>query len=77
MELIDLAKDILSYNIVDQSGFPFEKDSHTYRKISYVFPINLSENVTKLHEFLFDEKDYLPSSTVEEYSEYIENIRVQ
>lgn len=77
LEILSLAKDVFSYNIVDQTGFPFEKDAHTYKKISYVFPINLQDNVTKLHEFLFDEIGYVPSQTVQEYSNYIESIRTQ
>ncbi|MDF2941408.1 MAG: hypothetical protein K0S01_266 [Herbinix sp.] len=76
-ELLSLAKDVFSYNIVDQVGFPFEPDAHTYNKVSYVFPINLQENVTKLHEFLFSEVGYLPSPTVQEYSTYVEGIREQ
>ncbi len=74
-ELIDLAQDILSYDIVDQTGFPFEPDAHTYNKVSYVFPVDLAANVTKLHEFLFDEPAYVPSSTVRTYSEEIESVR--
>lgn len=76
-EILSLAKDVFSYDIVNQTGFPFEKDAHTYSKVSYVFPINLADNVTKLHEFLFDEIGYVPSATVQEYSSYIESIRVQ
>lgn len=77
LEILSLAKDVFSYNIVDQTGFPFEKDAHTYKKVSYVFPINLQDNVIRLHEFLFDEIEYVPSQTVQEYSNYIESIRVQ
>jgi LCP family protein required for cell wall assembly len=76
-ELLNLAKDVLSYDIVDETGFPFEKDAHTYKKVSYVFPINLQDNVTKLHEFLFEEVGYVPSSTVQDYSSYVEDIRKQ
>lgn len=76
-ELLGLAKSVFSYNIIDQTGFPFEKDAHTYNKVSYVFPINLQDNVTKLHEFLFDEISYVPSATVQEYSTYIEGIRTK
>jgi LCP family protein required for cell wall assembly len=76
-ELLSLAKDVFSYNIVDQTGFPFEPDAHTYNKVSYVFPINLQDNVSRLHEFLFTNEDYLPSSTVQEYSAYVESIREQ
>ena len=74
-EILSLAKDVFSYDIADQTGFPFEKDAHTYNKVSYVFPIDLTANVTTLHQFLFDEVDYVPSATVQEYSDYIEGIR--
>jgi len=76
-DILSLAKDVFSYNIVEQTGFPFEKDAHTYDKVSYVFPIDLSANVTALHELLFDEVGYVPSATVQENSAYIENIRIQ
>ncbi len=76
-DILSLAKDVFSYNIVEQTGFPFEKDAHTYNKVSYVFPINLADNVSKLHEFLFGEVEYVPSVTVKEYSDYIESIRIQ
>ncbi|MDF2542714.1 MAG: hypothetical protein K0S47_2432 [Herbinix sp.] len=75
LELIGLAKDVLSYNIVDETGFPFEKDAHTYKKVSYVFPIDLQANVVKLHEFLFESTNYTTTKTVQDYSTYIEGIR--
>lgn len=75
LEILDLAKDVFFYDIVDQTGFPFEKDAHTYRKVSYVFPIDLEANTSKLHEFLFEIKDYQPSQTVKDYSAEIEAIR--
>lgn len=74
-EILSLAKDVFAYDIVDQTGFPFEKDAHTYKGVSYVFPINLADNVSKLHEFLYGITDYSPSKTVQEYSDYIEKIR--
>jgi len=76
-EILGLAKDVLSYSIAEQTGFPFEKDAHTYDKVSYVFPIDLAANVTELHKYLFDEANYVPSATVQEYSSYIESIRVK
>lgn len=75
LEILSLAKDVFSYDIVDQTGFPFEKDAHTYKGVSYVFPKNLAANTAKLHEFLFPEAEYTPSTTVQEYSDYIEKVR--
>ncbi len=74
-EILALVKDVFSYDIVDNTGFPFEKDAHNYKKVSYVFPINLQENVARLHEFLYDKTGYTPSSTVMDYSSYVEGIR--
>lgn len=76
-EMLSLAKDVFSYDIADQTGFPFEKDAHTYKKVSYVFPIDLAANVTALHKFLFDDLTYVPSASVKEYSTYIESVRKQ
>lgn len=74
-DIMDLLKSFLSYDIEEETGFPFKKDSHRYNKVSYVFPIDLQENVKKLHLFLYDEADYIPSPNVKEYSKYIDDIR--
>ncbi|NLK74848.1 MAG: LCP family protein [Clostridiales bacterium] len=74
-DILNLAKDILAYSIIDQTGFPFEKDAHNYKKVSYVFPINLEDNVVKLHQFFFADIEYEPSQRVKDYSAYIEAIR--
>ncbi|WMJ86136.1 LCP family protein [Anaerocolumna sp. MB42-C2] len=68
MDMLSLAKDILSYNIVDETGFPFDNVAEYYNKISYVFPVDLAANVTKLHKFLFDDDAYVPSAKVQETS---------
>ena len=69
MELMGLAKDAMSYSIGQTEGFPFENTTATLpKKGSVVIPTTLEENVVKLHEFLFDEKDYQPSEKVKEIS---------
>ncbi len=68
IDMLDLAKDILSYNIVEETGFPFENVAKYYNKISYVFPVDLAANVTELHKFLFDDETYIPSAKVQETS---------
>lgn len=73
LALLSLSTDLLSYSIVEQTGFPFENSAEYYKEISYVFPINLSANVTKLHEFLFNTTDYVPSPTVQSISTEITN----
>lgn len=74
LDMLDLAKDILSYSIADQTGFPFENRPDYYKKLSYVFPIDLSANVTKLHNWLFDTTDYTPTAKVKEISNTIKAI---
>lgn len=76
-ELIGLASDVMSYEITEQTGFPFEKDAHTYNRVSYVFPINLEANVTKLHQFLFNKNGYVPTQKVKDISAYMEQIRIK
>ena len=70
-EIVSLLGNISKYNIVDEGGFP-NSDMLTTgsigKKGSCVVPRSLESNVTWLHEFLFDEKDYEPSSAVKEYS---------
>jgi LCP family protein required for cell wall assembly len=71
MDMLDLAKDILSYHIVDETGFPFDNVAQYYKKVSYVFPIDLASNVSQLHKFLFEDNAYVPSSKVKETSDTI------
>lgn len=69
-DLISLAKDIFNYNIADQTGWPFEKETGTPPSdgLSYVFADSLEQNVNELHEYLFDNEEYTPSSTVSDIS---------
>lgn len=68
LDMLKLAKDILSYNIVDETGFPFDNTAQYYNKVSYVFPVDLAANVTQLHKFLFEDEAYVPSDKVQETS---------
>ncbi len=73
-EILSLLADIASYDIGETSGFPFadhvKMNGHVGNQ-SVVVPIDLKKNVTLLHEFLFDEQDYVPSETVKECSQRI------
>ena len=40
-------------------------------KASVVIPVDLTKNVSLLHEFLFDEQGYEPSETVKKCSQKI------
>ena len=70
-EILSLLSDIGSYKIVDSTGFPNEQYRATGvvgGKGDCVIPSDLSTNVTLLHEFLFGDTGYVPSSEVQNYS---------
>ena len=70
-DLLPLAKDVSRLYIGKTGGFPFERDTGWIEKKDCVIPITLESNVKELHEFLFDDTDYKPGSTVQEVSNYI------
>lgn len=72
-ELIGLAKDVASYNLVDTTGFPFELQAANTSAGDCVVPVNLSQNVLELHQWLFGSDGYTPSATVQEISNTIIN----
>lgn len=66
-DMYDLAKKVLKYNMAGNNGFPFRYEFYSSdSKGSCIAPSNLNENVVALHEFLFNAKDYTPSSAVNE-----------
>ena len=70
-EILDILTEVTQYNIVDEGGFPEESMVTTGTigsKGSCVIPLDLESNVVWLHEFLFDEKGYIPSENVSNYS---------
>lgn len=75
-EMGEILADAASYQIVAQDGVPFasNRGSGTIgSKGSCVVPLDLKDNVILLHEFLFDEVDYEPSTQVLECSEKIKS----
>lgn len=52
------------YDIESQDGFPFDKTNKTINKAAVVVCNTLPSNVKKLHEYLFETKDYNPSQMV-------------
>ena len=73
-DIISMITAMIGYDMGDSSGFPFDKNTITLgSKGSVVVPCDLESNVKDLHKLLFEEDDYLPSSTVEEYNTIIIN----
>ncbi|MCI9276899.1 LytR family transcriptional regulator [bacterium D16-50] len=77
-EILKLIGSIADYRIVDEAGFPRE-DLRTPETLgakgSCVVPTDLESNVVWLHQYLFDDEDYVVTETVKECSEQIkENV---
>lgn len=67
-DLLSVARNAKKYYIGQTSGFPF---SHTEMKIGKkdcVIPTTLESNVIQLHQFLYDDAQYVPSGTVRSIS---------
>lgn len=74
-EALSLAKYVAKYNITMGEGFPFDKDTKDMgsKKGDVVVPLNLEQNVAKLHEALYDSGEtYVTSSEVSSLSRQIE-----
>lgn len=73
-EITSMLADIGSLDIAGQAGFP-QMDKLTAgimgRQGSCVVPLDLETNVKWLHEFLYEDPAYVPSSQVRTYSETI------
>ncbi|MCR5272291.1 MAG: LCP family protein [Lachnospiraceae bacterium] len=73
-ELISLATSAISYDLAGTQGWPFELTTGSFgSKGDLVVPCDLVTNVTELHEYLFGETNYSPSSTVQSISDEIKN----
>ncbi len=71
-ELLAMAPELMGYDIVDTVGFPFDMETDTISgKGSCVIPVNMENNVRQLHEYLFNNYSYTPSSEIKAISEKI------
>ena len=73
--ILEVAANINQYQVVGSEGFPFA-DYRTTGTIggkgSCVVPMDLTTNVTQLHNFLFGVNGYSPSSVVQDCSRQIQ-----
>ncbi len=75
-DILALLENIAKYHIAEEGGFPREDlrtTANVGAKGSCVIPVDLSENVAWLHEFLFDDEDYQVTSTVEDIGAKVES----
>ncbi len=66
-DIFSMIPNATSFKITKSIGWPYETKGITLDRW-YGVPITLESNVTKLHQEIFDEKDYIPSDTVKEIS---------
>ena len=71
-DIITMIPTMLSYNITNSIGWPYETRGITLDRW-YGVPITLESNVKQLHQELFDDENYEPSDTVKEISNKIVN----
>lgn len=72
-EIVNMLPIIMEFELTGSEGFPSNLATGTIGGASYVIPLGVSANVSKLHEFFFDEKDYVPTENVNSVSNYVEN----
>ena len=71
-DIIAMIPDLLNYKITESIGWPYETKGITLDRW-YGVPVTLESNVTKIHQELFGETDYVPTQTVQDISDKIIN----
>ena len=70
-DIIGLAPTLMNIDISESNGWPEETQGSMISGVYYGVPVNLEDNVAKLHEELFDQADYTCSETVQNISNQI------
>ena len=68
LNIIDTILPEVYTNMTSTDLISLETGSLPSDGLSYVFADSLEQNVKELHEYLFDNEDYNPSSTVSDIS---------
>ena len=63
-EIVNLLPIIFDFKLSGSTGFPSTLQTGTFDRTSYVVASGLSNNVSKLHEYLYGEKNYVPTENV-------------
>ena len=66
--IVNLIPVLFDFELNGSEGFPSRLQTGTYNGASYVVPQTLATNVKKLHKYLYGEKNYQPTSTVNDAS---------
>lgn len=68
--MISMIPDMAKYKVTESIGWPYETKGKTMNAW-YGIPVTLESNVTKLHQDLFGEENYVPSQNVQDISNKI------
>ena len=69
-DIFSLFPSVASFNITESKGWPYETKGITLDRW-YGVPVTLESNVTRLHQEVFGESDYVSSDTVKQISQEI------
>lgn len=69
-DMLSMLPNLMNYKITDSIGWPYETKGITLDRW-YGIPVTLESNVTKLHQEVFNETDYVPSDKVKNVSNQI------
>ncbi len=72
-ELLSVTSGISDYSLTETCGFPYDLQAANISAGDCVVPVNLAQNVSQLHTFLYAETGYAPSDTVQQISAEIAN----
>lgn len=67
-DLFTIAKGVSKYHIGETAGFPFSRTTMRIGKMDCVIATTLESNVVQLHQFLYQDEHYSPSSSVKAIS---------
>ena len=70
-EIISMIPQIATYKIEESMGWPYETRGDTINGVWYGVPVNLGQNVTKLHKEILGQEDYELSEKVKSISDSI------
>ena len=73
-DILALAPDVGEYSIAKTIAFPYHQLDALVGSASVKVPLGLAEDVTQLHQELFNDTAYTPSDTVQQISNKIEKL---
>ena len=73
-DFTSLAAQVGRYHLGETGGFPFARTTKKIRKMDVVIPATLESNVVELHQFLYGDSSYTPSSEVQKISSHIAEV---